>query len=338
MDLKNISAQSANELRLHILTKSVKAAGVWIVCQTLDLNHYWAENLPESLQKKWQIDCKDSDIFPIEIAKSLTDIKKQVLKTGAIQTFETYLNVNEKISLCYKFTIECLLDENATIIGLITTGVDITQLRQREDILKTLLREVSHRSKNLLAIIQSIASQTARYSGTIEAFLQKFQGRIQSLSRSQDIVTDSEWRGAHLQELILSQTHNFINNHDSRFIITGDNPYLFPSAALNIGLAFHELIANSLSYGALSQPSGQVNVIIELQKQPMDQTQLQIIWHETFTPKLNLTAQRNTYFGSAVLEKIVPISVNGTASYELTDTDLIYKLLLPEIHFDILSF
>jgi len=81
-------------------------------------------------------------------------------------------------------------------MGLITTGVNVTELRMREQVLKILLREVIHCSKNLLAIMQSIAVQTARFSDSVISFLKKFQGRIQSLSHSQDLVTDSNWRGA----------------------------------------------------------------------------------------------------------------------------------------------
>lgn len=81
-------------------------------------------------------------------------------------------------------------------MGLITTGVNVTELRMREQVLKILLREVIHCSKNLLAIMQSIAVQTARFSDSVISFLKKFQGRIQSLSHSQDLVTDSNWKGA----------------------------------------------------------------------------------------------------------------------------------------------
>ncbi|MCR2327014.1 hypothetical protein NSR98_25480, partial [Salmonella enterica] len=85
---------------------------------------------------------------------------------------------------------------------IVTTAVEISELKHREQVLKILLREVSHRSKNLLAIIQSIAMQTARFSGSVDQFLQKFRGRLYSLSNSQDLVTDSNWHGAAFRELL----------------------------------------------------------------------------------------------------------------------------------------
>ena len=87
--------------------------------------------------------------------------------------------------------------------GVITTAIDVTDRKRREQTLRALLREVSHRSKNLLAIIQSIATQTGRYSGSIDGFLSRFRGRLQSLASSQDLVTSSNWRGADLRELVV---------------------------------------------------------------------------------------------------------------------------------------
>ncbi|TGU42030.1 histidine kinase, partial [bacterium M00.F.Ca.ET.146.01.1.1] len=91
--------------------------------------------------------------------------------------------------------------EAGEVQGVVTTMVETTEQKRREQTLKTLLREVSHRSKNLLAIIQSIATQTGRYSETLGDFLTRFRGRLQSLASSQDLVTSSNWRGAALREL-----------------------------------------------------------------------------------------------------------------------------------------
>ena len=148
--------------------------------------------------------------------------------------------------------------------GVVTTMVETTEQKRREQTLRTLLREVSHRSKNLLAIIQSIATQTGRYSGHIDDFLTRFRGRLQSLASSQDLVTSSNWRGAALRELVIGQVGRYGADpaHSLRF--QGANPYLNPNAALHIGLAMHELAVNSVSYGALSRPDGFVEVTADL--------------------------------------------------------------------------
>ena len=93
--------------------------------------------------------------------------------------------------------------------GIVTTAVETTEQKRREQTLRVLLREVSHRSRNLLAIIQSIATQTGRYSSTIDGFLSGFRGRLQSLASSQDLVTSSNWRGADLGDLLLGQVSRY---------------------------------------------------------------------------------------------------------------------------------
>ena len=96
--------------------------------------------------------------------------------------------------------------------------------RRREQTLTTLLREVSHRSKNLLAIIQSIATQTGRYSDGIADFLTRFRGRLQSLASSQDLVTSSNWRGAALRELVSGQVGRNGVDPSHRLRFRGANP------------------------------------------------------------------------------------------------------------------
>src|SRR5690606_21112573 len=107
------------------------------------------------------------------------------------------------------------------IQGVVTTIVEITERKHREQTLRTLLREVSHRSKNLLAIIQSIATQTGRYSSGIDSFLDRFRGRLQSLASSQDLVTSSNWRGAMLHELVDGQVSRFLGEADTAVRLDG---------------------------------------------------------------------------------------------------------------------
>ncbi|EJF76817.1 Blue-light-activated histidine kinase [Candidatus Bartonella washoeensis] len=321
---------------LSALMQAIRGADICVLYQTTNLVYLWAENLPKHLQSKWRVGCRDSDFFSLDLADNMETIKLQVLATGKMQTIEARFEDMAKQALWYKFSIDCHHNDNGEIIGIITTGVDISGLRRREQVLKILLREVSHRSKNLLAIIQSIASQTARYTESLQVFLRKFQGRLHSLSHSQDLITDSDWRGAQFRELVHSQTSGYFMKETERFAIEGVDPYLFPNAALHIGLAFHELIVNSLSFGALSQEKGSVCVRCEIHTRMNETTQLLITWNEHFEAKTLLSNENKACFGSAVLEKIVPISVNGSASLKLTETGIVYCLCVPDSYFDTL--
>src|SRR5690606_33607916 len=114
---------------------------------------------------------------------------------------------------------------------------------------------------NLLAVIQSIASQTGRHADSIDQFLTRFRGRVQSMASSQDLVTSSNWRGAMLRELIHGQVAKYSDEPARSVRFKGHDVQLFPNAALHVGLAMHELIVNSVSFGALSKPRGQVAVM-----------------------------------------------------------------------------
>ncbi|MCZ2328889.1 PAS domain-containing sensor histidine kinase [Bartonella sp. F02] len=335
MMMTPVSTPHIDRSRLSALMQAINGADICVLYQTPNLVYVWSENLPQHLRNKWRIGCRDSDFFSRDLADNMETIKLQVLATGIMQTIEARFENVSKQDIWYKFSIDCHRNDNGEIIGIITTGVDISGLRRREQVLKILLREVSHRSKNLLAIIQSIASQTARYTESLQVFLRKFQGRIHSLSHSQDLVTDSDWRGAQFRDLVQSQIFGYLVKEMERFSITGVDPYLFPNAALHIGLAFHELIINSLSFGALSQEGGNVSVCCEIQKNTNKNTHLLITWSENFAPQTILSKQKQTCFGSAVLEKIVPISVNGSASLTLTEKGVMYCLSVPDTHFDV---
>lgn len=334
MTLTTQSAPAVERSHRSALMQAIQGADIFVLYQTPNLIYQWAENLPALIGDKWFVGCRDSDFLSESLSKSMATIKSQVLATGKMQSIEARFENSSKQVLWYKFSVDCHCDDQGNVIGILTTGVNVSELRRREQVLKALLREVSHRSKNLLAIIQSVAGQTARYTDSLQTFLKKFQGRIQSLSHSQDLVTDSDWRGAHFRELFLSQASGYLGKDCSRFIIEGEDPYLFPGAALHIGLAFHELIINSLSYGALSQPNGLIRVTSRIEKDENQSSHLCISWYEVFASDQSLENNRKACFGSAVLEKIVPVSVNGTASLEFTDDGVVYHLSLPDTYFD----
>lgn len=338
MSINPVSTLPMDRSHLSALMQAIRSADICVFYQTTNLIHLWAENLPQHLHNKWRVGCRDNDFFSSDLANNMETIKLQVLATGKMQTIEVQFEDMAKQEIWYKFSIDCDRNDRGEIIGVITTGVEISGLRRREQVLKILLREVSHRSKNLLAIIQSIASQTARYTESLQVFLRKFQGRLHSLSHSQDLITDSNWRGAQFRELVQSQALGYLVKEIKRFSIEGADPYLFPNAALHIGLAFHELIVNSLSFGALSQERGSVSVCCEIHTNTNKPANLLITWHENFEPGTILSEHNKACFGSTVLEKIVPICVNGSASLKVTEEGVVYCLSVPDTYFDLDTF
>lgn len=319
-------------VRLRALLRAVRNSNVCVLYQRPDLTYAWGENIPSYWQQNWKAGGFDEDFIMSSALTRLKTVKQTALDTMTAQNTELSIMDGGK-PRWIELHIDCDRDTNGKVLGLVTTVVEISELKRREQVLKTLLREVSHRSKNLLAIVQSISSQTARFTGSIDDFLLKFRGRIQSLSHSQDLVTDSNWRGALFRDLVHSQMGKYIDSGDERLHIEGDNPYLFPGAALHIGLALHELVVNATSFGALSIPNGRVIISAYVVRSENLDECLVFQWQEInpSRPEIHEHAPR---FGSAVLQRIVPSAVSGEAQYRIDATGAVYSLTIPAAQFD----
>ena len=183
----------------------------------------------------------------------------------------------------------------------------------------------------MLAIIQSIATQTGRHATTIEGFLTRFRGRIQSLASTQDLVTSSNWRGADLRDLVTGQVGRYASDPQRSLHFEGESPYLNPNAALHIGLALHELTVNSVSYGALARPDGDVTLKARILDTPAGQS-LELVWSEAISLADQEMGQKR--FGSVALERVVPTSLNGSAALDISSDRLEYRLVVPAGNFE----
>lgn len=314
--------QKDADLRDHLVRALIRS-GVCVTLQDSSLDYIFIANLPDCWSVLPAHAPSDQEMFGPEIGAALTD-----LKTDAITHLE-----NQKQEMAFgqdqffEFNVELLVPTHNPAL-IMTTIIDMTEERRRERTLKALLRELSHRSKNLLAIIQSIATQTARHSGTLDSFLRKFRGRLYSLSQSQDLITDSSWTGARFRDLATQQIEKYVAEDLSGIIVEGDNPWLSPTEALHVGLALHELVVNAASHRDASQTAG--SVTLSCHSNPVgSRRQIEIRWSEARPdspePRANVEPQ-NGRFGSIVLERVVPNAVDGTARYQIAADQVTYDL------------
>ena len=311
----------------HLLG-ALRNSGVAVFYQDHDLHYLWAENPPLGWFDTAVGGQSDREVFPEEQALIVVAAKRLALEQRRQTKAEIELS-GERGLLWFELWFDPDLNANGGVAGLITTAREVTEQKRREQTLRALLREVSHRSKNLLAIIQSIAAQTGRYSDTIGEFLTRFRGRLQSLSSSQDLVTSSNWRGADLAQLVLGQVGRYCADPNRNIRLSGDNPYLNPNAALHVGLALHELAVNSVSFGALASTDGKVDIAARRVGGPEDGDMV-LEWTEKTPVAPRLDSQR---FGRIALEKVVPVSLGSTASLQVEDGRIVYRLTLPKESF-----
>lgn len=281
-----------------------------------------------TLPPRWKLPARgepsDLAIFGEEIGDRLKGLKTSLTNPGDKGEIEVL--VPEDGAFDFKCRVIEMADGH---IYMMTAVIDRTEERRRERLLRALLREVSHRSKNLLAIIQSIAFQTARYSGSLDGFLNKFRGRLHSLSQSQDLITDSSWRGAYFQDLLTQQVEKYVPDNRSLIRFDGENVLLSPNASLHIGLALHELAVNAVSHGSFINKHTPIDVACNRVMEPGGES-ISVRWIEPFAERPDGDQDPNKpKFGGTVLERVVPASVNGRATLEFKDGRLTYELVFP---------
>lgn len=319
----------AAALTLRALQNS--RSGYLYETDTLDL--VTACNLPSLISNIELSKGFEANLFGDKGAARLLALKHAVIGGAEASTIE--LDLAPRIGQCtLRLDLERMaLNGNAGLLTLIT---DITEMRHREMVMKTLLRELSHRSKNLLAIIQGIATQTARQALSLDGFLVKFRGRIQSLSNSQDLVTDSSWRGAFLFELAQRQFAAYWPDPENPVVMSGINAHLSPNAALHVGLAFHELIVNSASHGAIALGVNSIALTCRRIEGAEGEEMIELVWTEDIRDLDNKVEPDEHSFGRTVLERVVPSAIAGSALYIATATRTEYRLTIPAREYELI--
>ncbi len=313
------------------LLRALRNTGIVVIYQTPDMRVLWGQNVPDEWADGDILGSEDGEFLPGPMAARVTGMRAEVLASGQPMKLEFHEGV-ESGGRWYDMWIDADRGDDDEIAGVVTTMVEITERKHREQTLRTLLREVSHRSKNLLAIIQSIATQTGRHASGIDSFLDRFRGRLQSLASSQDLVTSSNWRGAMLSELVEGQIARYRDDGDHGVRFEGVDVHLNPNAALHIGLALHELVVNSISHGALARPGGQARLTAALNRQKAGEAPaLVLTWSE---PAGAAGLPERKDFASVALERVVPMSLDGTARFDVSDERLDYRLEVPAANFE----
>jgi two-component sensor histidine kinase len=182
------------------------------------------------------------------------------------------------------------------------------------------MREINHRAKNMLSVVDAIAHQTVANSP--EDFVERFSERIQALSANQDLLVRNEWNGVEIKDLVRAQLAHFGDLIGSRIAVHGPKLRLNPASAQAIGLALHELATNAGKYGSLSTDAGRVDVCWET-----DGDALTMTWTEREGPQVS--APRRRGFGTIVMETMAERSVDGKVALDYALSGLTWHLTCP---------
>ena len=200
--------------------------------------------------------------------------------------------------------------------------VDIADRKEAEERQALLAREVDHRAKNALALVQSIVRLTK--GGTIAAYTAAVEGRIRALSRAHTILSQSRWQGADLRGVVDEELAPYRTGEVARIVATGPNVSLQPAAAQSLALAIHELVTNAAKYGALSTASGRVHLSWELTPE-----RLELCWTETGGPLTQPPASPG--FGTRIITASIQGQLEGQATFDWRAEGLQCTLTVPRI-------
>jgi len=174
--------------------------------------------------------------------------------------------------------------EGSQVLGFVGTANDVTDQKRGLSRTDTLLREVSHRSKNMLALILAMARLTARDAVDVKSHLKEFALRVAGLSASQDLIVAADWQSVDFARLASAEIEAVARSDASRVKISGPPLLVTPEAAQTLGMIVTELALNAAAHGALSVASGEVT----LQWSFPNASTIRISWRETGGPPYNV--------------------------------------------------
>lgn len=208
-------------------------------------------------------------------------------------------------------------DDDGRITHWFGTNTDITEQREQSEQIKLLLREVNHRSKNMLAKVQALARSTL---GGDAPLVKRFAERVGSLSVNQDILVRRDWREVPVDELVRLQLR-FIEGDSRRVHRSGPDCALIPRAAEIVGMALHELATNSLKYGALSVEDGRVEI-----EWSSEGDRFTIVWRERGGPPVAEPTHRG--FGTQLIADIPGRALGGTVVHRFDPEGVAWELTI----------
>lgn len=196
---------------------------------------------------------------------------------------------------------------------------DITERRANEEARELLAREVDHRAKNALAVVQGVVSLTR--AATKEEFIEAVRGRISALGRAHSLLAQNSWQGGDLGQIVADETQGY--GRPGQVIATGPSIALKPGAVQPLGLLIHELSTNAVKYGALSTDAGRIEVAWSVS----DAGEMTVRWEESGGP--TVLGPGEAGFGSTLIREVATRQLGGSLDVAWPASGLRVGITLP---------
>jgi PAS domain S-box-containing protein len=269
-------------------------------------------------QVELTLDRVRSLIHPGDLERIEAIVRKGVTDNSNFQTEVRIIRPDGQTRWCI-----CAAAMTADSTGVVTrvsgVTIDITDLKEAEARRSLLVREVDHRARNALAIVQSIVRMTKAKS--IEAYVAAVEGRIAALSTAHSLLADSRWEGASLNRLVDEELAPYRGGESERITVSGSAVFLKPETAQTIALVLHELATNAVKYGALSGSTGKVALSWQ-----RSENILKLKWEESGGPAVS--SPLSTGYGTRVIKVSIERQLNGTVLFDWRPEGLVLSLTI----------
>jgi two-component system CheB/CheR fusion protein len=216
-------------------------------------------------------------------------------------------------------------DPNGTITAGVVIFVDITGRKENEKERELLAQELSHRVKNTLAVVQSLALQTDGRHRSVDAYRDAFVGRLQALARAQNLLLEARWRGTNLKVLVEQAVAAFRAGHPEVVEVEGEPVAITSRQGLGLSLILHELGTNAAKYGALSRGEGRLRVSWQIEKDAERRVRLR--WQEHHGPAVEAPTEKG--FGTRLIERASAYELEGEVELEYPPSGFFCELVFP---------
>jgi len=260
-------------------------------------------------------------------AKALARIKHEFEGTSDSGVEVLYRRKNDS-EFCAGLFISPVRDGPGDIVQYFASFIDLTLYKENEVKSKSLIDELNHRAKNILATVQSIVWQALRRASDPKLVQEAIESRLFALSRSHDLLTRENWESAGLFDIVHDALEPFGlgDGRTERIVIKGENIRLSPKSTLALGIVFNELATNAVKYGALSNEAG--SILIEWTKEPAPaDARLILRWREKDGPLVSTHTRIG--FGSRVIERSLTHELEGTVNLDFRPNGLACTMTIP---------
>ena len=211
---------------------------------------------------------------------------------------------------------------------VVGVSIDVTERKRVEEQQRTLLAELDHRVKNVLATVQAVAAHTMQASSSMEHFAAALDGRIRSMGSTHELLSYRRWLGIPLGELVERELAPYATGSNTR--IGGPDVMLSAEAGQTMAMVLHELTTNAAKHGALSMPQGRVSVRSDWRSNGDLAATLVLEWHEQSGPVVTVPARQG--YGISVIRDLIPYELSGAVNLDFASDGVRCTVAIPGEH------